>query len=159
MIATLAAAWVTLLSGGDGDTAWALRAQHRTISGMKGVCIEISQVSSGGGQACLAGTNPIASYGNVLQFGIGSTSGGTPTSNVVAGITIEKARTAVARFEDGTEVTMRARALKAWRRAFGRKVRWFGADVLAKTGATLKVVSVYDAKGRRVGRFKKPKIG
>jgi hypothetical protein len=151
-----AAASVVVLAGGAA-TPWTLEAQHTRLGGMPGVCVDLKAEGTGGGHACLAGTDPLKSYGNVLQFGVSATSGEATTVNVVGGMITARARTVRARFADGTVVKLRAKRRAAWPKAFGHKVRWFGADVVAKTGATLDVVSGYDGGGKRVARFKRPR--
>jgi hypothetical protein len=150
------AATSSLLSGplAAGGT-WTLRGEHRSIQGIKGVCLHVAVTAADGtspGEAvgCAAGSLKLAH--NVLPVTGRTGSGATTTSYVLGALAVSTARRARMTFADGHHATVATHAApRGWATALGAHVRYFGVDLLGIGHGTLRSIAVYDRRGHRVG--------
>jgi hypothetical protein len=145
-----------LFSGNPpGGGHWDLSARRRTISGLRALCLSFTTRTPEGaefsGEGCAGGA--LRAWNNV--FPVGSGYGGNLNTNLVGGFTVARARKAVISFADGKRVTVATRlGPTSFRRALGEPVRFFVVNAFARTKAAARSVSVFDARGRRIGRSK-----
>ena len=88
-------------------------------------------------------------------FPVASGYGGGINTNLVGGFTAARARRAVITFADGKRVTVGTRLGPVrFRRALGEPIRFFVLNAFLRTRTAARSVSVFDARGRRIGRSK-----
>jgi hypothetical protein len=151
------AGYTALTSGPlTGGGTWDFSIKRTSISGVKGVCLDLTPTaadgsSTGGGGGCLAGSLRAAKgIGNV---GIHSEVGGAVKANLVGGLVYAKARRVKVTFEDGKVLRLKThRPPEGWRRLLKSGVRFFAGDALAVTPAKVTKIAIFDRKGHRISR-------
>jgi hypothetical protein len=145
-----------LFSGNPpGGGFWDLSARKRTISGLPSLCLSFTTKTPDGVEAssngCGGGT--LRAWKNVFPVSFGA--GGDDNMNLIGGFTVARARKAVITFVDGKRVTVATRlGPPAFRRALGERIRFIVLNASARTKAAARWVSVFDSRGRRIGRQK-----
>lgn len=145
----------TILSGPlHGGGTWTLAAERSAIGSLRALCLHLGATfpdgsSPGTGTGCAAGS--LRARHSVFTVTESSHAGATQTSYLIGGVTVSRARTVRIFFADGKRLRLRtSQAPRTWRRALGTRVRYFGGDALAVTGAKVRRVSAYDRRGRRI---------
>jgi hypothetical protein len=134
---------------------WDLSAKRRTIAGRRALCLSFTTRSREGVEfssvGCAAGA--LSAWNNV--FSIASGYGGSLDANLVGGFTVARAAIAVITFADGKRVTTVTRlGPPAFRRALGERIRFIVVNAFLRTRAPARSVSVFNARGRRIGRVR-----
>jgi hypothetical protein len=156
-IAAPPAGYTPLASGPlTGGGTWDFSIKRTKISGVKGVCLDLTPIFAdgsgpGGGGGCLAGSLRAAKgIGNV---GVQSQTGGGTTTSLVGGLVYAKARRVKYTFEDGKVLKVKThRPPEGWRRLLKTRVRYYAGDALAVTAAKQAKIAIYGRSGHRISR-------
>jgi hypothetical protein len=138
-----------------GGGHWDFSARRRRIAGFRALCLSFTTRTPEGVEAssvgCGGGT--LRAVNNV--FPVASGYGGGINTNLVGGFTAARARRAVITFADGKRVRVGTRlGPLRFRRALGEPIRFFVVNAFLRTRTAARSVSVFDARGRRIGRSK-----
>jgi hypothetical protein len=138
-----------------GGGHWDLSARRRRIAGFRALCLSFTTRTPEGVEASGVGCGggSLRAVNNV--FPVASGYGGGINTNLVGGFTAARARRAVITFADGKRVTVGTRlGPLGFRRALGEPIRFFVVNAFLRTRTAARSVSVFDARGRRIGRSK-----
>ncbi len=138
-----------------GGGHWTLSARRRRIAGFGALCLSFTTRTPEGVEASGVGCGggSLRAWHNV--FPVASGYGGGIDTNLVGGFTPARARRAVITFADRKRVTVATRlGPLGFRRALGEPIRFFVVNAFLRTRTAARSVSVFDARGRRIGRSK-----
>jgi hypothetical protein len=134
---------------------WTMTAVRKHISGAAGLCVTVHTTPARGARptttsSCVSGD--LRADNGLWTFNARRGAGTRTRSSVVVGIVDSRARRVRLTFRDGKHENIRTRqGPPGWRRALAMRVRYFGADVLRASRATVKTVTAYDRRGHRIG--------